>query len=50
MKVISAVLKIGAITTSILEIIAGGLISLFNFGGRLPSLLSEVFVAMRSRE
>ena len=50
MKVITSVLEIGAITAGILEIIVGGLISLFIFRRRLLSLLSEVFVCMKSRD
>ena len=50
MKVITSVLEIGAITAGVLEIIVGSLISLFIFRRRLLSLLSEVFVCMKSRD
>ena len=49
LKDINAVLDIGAVTGGILEIIVGGLISLFIFRRRLLSLLNEVFVAMNAR-
>ena len=50
LNVINAVLEIGAVTGGILEIIVGGLISLFIFRRRLLSLLNEVFGAMQARD
>ena len=50
LKVINAVLEIGAVTGGILEIIVGGLIALFIFRRRLLSLLNEVFIAMKARD
>ena len=50
MKVMNLVLEIGAVTGGILEIIVGGLISLFIFRRRMLSLLNEVFIAMKPRD
>ena len=50
MKVIVAVLEINAVTVGLLEVIVGGLISLFIFRRRLLSLLSEVFKSMKLRD
>ena len=48
MKVLLTVIEIGAVTVS-LEIIAGGLISLFLHRRRLLSLLDQVYEAMKDR-
>eukprot|EP00439_Symbiodinium_sp_Y106_P076030 s796_g15.t1 len=49
LKVISLVLQLGVISVSNLEIIAGGVISLFTYRRRLMSLMSEVFEEMKGR-
>ena len=49
-QIILRVLEIGAIAGSLLEVIAGGLISLFIFRRRVLSLLCEVFETMKLRE
>ena len=48
--IILTILKIGAATTGLLEIVAGGLIALFILRRRLMSLLHEIFAATRGRE
>ena len=49
MKVILSVIEIGATTVGLLEIIAGGFISLFVHRRRLLSLLDQVYVEMKGR-
>ena len=49
MKVLLTVVEIGLATVGLLEIIAGGLISLFIHRRRLLSLLDQVYEAMKDR-
>ena len=49
-QIILQVLEIGAVAGGLLEVIAGGLISLFILRRRLLSLLSEVLEVMKLRE
>ena len=50
LKVILKILDIGAVTVGLLEIVAGGLISLFIHRRRLLSLPDQVYLAMKGRK